>query len=118
GCQSVAHAGCPRIEISLMESFAIGKINLSSFEWETNKMMTSHFGFVAAGLVAIASAGCAADKHESSVESATKAGSAYITTSEPEGAMAVGDARASVADEQQVVLVGRIGGSVEPFVDG
>jgi hypothetical protein len=30
----------------------------------------------------------------------------------------VGDARDSVEDQQEVVLVGRIGGSAEPFVNG
>jgi hypothetical protein len=42
----------------------------------------------------------------------------FIVQSEPQGAMAVGDARRSVKDAEEVVLVGRIGGSAEPFVDG
>lgn len=42
----------------------------------------------------------------------------YIVDSEPPGAIAVGDARRTVADEDVVVLVGRVGGSKSPFVDG
>lgn len=42
----------------------------------------------------------------------------YVTKSEPAGAVAVGEARQSAKDKDEVVLVGRIGGSVEPFVDG
>lgn len=42
----------------------------------------------------------------------------YIATSEPAGAIPVGDARQSAEDKDEVVLVGRIGGSAKPFVDG
>lgn len=44
--------------------------------------------------------------------------SSYVVTSEPQGALEVGQARESVSDDEEVVLVGRIGGSAEPFVDG
>ncbi|MEQ9406562.1 MAG: hypothetical protein RIK87_02505 [Fuerstiella sp.] len=46
------------------------------------------------------------------------ADSKYLAESEPAGAMPVGEARKSVEDEQMVTLVGTIGGSTEPFVDG
>jgi len=46
------------------------------------------------------------------------ANSAYVVKTEPAGALAVGDARSSVKDQQEVVVVGRIGGSVKPFVEG
>jgi hypothetical protein len=54
------------------------------------------------------------------VEVAASAGqsSQYVANSEPEGAVPVGEARESVEDEQAVTLVGTIGGSSEPFVDG
>lgn len=42
----------------------------------------------------------------------------YKASTEPAGALPVGDARKSAKDEDKVVLVGRIGGSVKPFVDG
>ena len=54
-------------------------------------------------------------------ESDTKIGSGdsqYLADVEPEGALPVGEARKSVMDAQAVTLVGVIGGSSEPFVDG
>ncbi|MFK8114079.1 MAG: hypothetical protein AB8B91_17890 [Rubripirellula sp.] len=44
--------------------------------------------------------------------------SRYVAASEPANAMPVGEARESVKDEETVTLVGTIGGSREPFVDG
>ena len=44
--------------------------------------------------------------------------SKYVASSEPAGAMPVGEARESVENEQAATLVGTIGGSSEPFVDG
>lgn len=48
----------------------------------------------------------------------TVASSNYLADSEPTGAMAVGKAREMVEDAEAVTLVGRIGGSSKPFVDG
>lgn len=45
-------------------------------------------------------------------------GQQFVTTTEPADAVPVGTARESVQGEQEVALVGRIGGSAEPFVDG
>ncbi len=42
----------------------------------------------------------------------------YLAATEPAGATGVGDALASASDQQDVVLVGRIGGSTNPFVEG
>ena len=44
--------------------------------------------------------------------------SPFVASSEPAGAVPVGDARQSVEDQDDVVMVGRIGGSANPFVDG
>ncbi len=44
--------------------------------------------------------------------------SSYVAAAEPAGAVPVGEARQSVKDDQTVALVGIIGGSSEPFVDG
>jgi hypothetical protein len=41
-----------------------------------------------------------------------------VASSEPAGAIPVGEARASAKDQDEVVLVGRIGGSEKPFVEG
>jgi len=45
-------------------------------------------------------------------------GTRYVVDQEPAGAMPVGEARGAAGDAQSVTLVGRIGGSKEPFVDG
>jgi hypothetical protein len=45
-------------------------------------------------------------------------GAAYVLTSQPANALPVGDARKQVSDNEEVTVVGRIGGSLEPFVDG
>lgn len=44
--------------------------------------------------------------------------SKYVATIEPIGAMPVGEAREKTEDGQEVTLVGLIGGSSKPFVDG
>ncbi len=44
--------------------------------------------------------------------------SQYVLDTEPDGALAVGEAREVTQDGQEVTLVGLIGGSSEPFVDG
>lgn len=52
---------------------------------------------------------------------ASGAGSAsnpYVVSSEPSGAIPVGTARETVTDKQEVTLIGHIGGSEKPFVDG
>ena len=42
----------------------------------------------------------------------------YVATTEPAGAIPVGEAREKSEDGQEVTLVGLIGGSSKPFVDG
>jgi hypothetical protein len=44
--------------------------------------------------------------------------SPYVADTKPAGAIAVGEARQTVQDDQTVTLLGVIGGSTEPFVDG
>ena len=44
--------------------------------------------------------------------------SSVLATSEPTGAIPVGEAREKTEDGQEVTLVGRIGGSSKPFIDG
>jgi len=45
-------------------------------------------------------------------------GSAYLADTEPVGAVPVGEARRTIDDDEDITLVGIIGGSTEPFVDG
>jgi hypothetical protein len=55
---------------------------------------------------------------QESVTTGVPDSSPYLADVEPEGALPVGDARESVKDDQAVTLVGVIGGSSKPFVDG
>ena len=75
------------------------------------------FSFVVGGLFTASIIGCSGENADSPKAQATP-DATYVASSEPQGALAVGDARMEVKDEQEVVLVGRIGGSAEPFVDG
>ena len=42
----------------------------------------------------------------------------YLATEEPQGAQGIVDARKAVQNNDEVTLVGRIGGDVKPFVEG
>jgi len=46
------------------------------------------------------------------------AGEKYIALAEPNGAVPVADARKTAKTDDEITLVGRIGGSEKPFVDG
>jgi hypothetical protein len=65
----------------------------------------------------ISMVGCGKSETAHTVES-TSVASQYVAEAEPNGAVPVGEARQSVEDEQTITLVGTIGGSSEPFVDG
>lgn len=74
------------------------------------------------GFGLIATIGCAKEKAESeSSDGQTKApvdGSKYVLTKEPDGVKDVIAARKDAQDEDEVVVVGRIGGSENPWVKG
>lgn len=53
-----------------------------------------------------------------SVASPTVDGSKYLLDEEPEGATAVIQVREEANDGDEVVLVGRIGGSLDPWIEG
>lgn len=74
-------------------------------------------GLLALGVSLAILAGCAKEKPAETAD-AKSADATYVAASEPAGSVGVGDARAKVKDAEDVVLVGRIGGSVKPFVDG
>ena len=67
-----------------------------------------------------ATVGCNQSEVAQSPEPATtpSTDSEYLTTVEPSGALPVGQARQTVQNDQQVTLVGIIGGSTTPFIDG
>ena len=51
-------------------------------------------------------------------EAGSQSSSKYVATVEPAGAIPVGEAREKAEDGHEVTLVGLIGGSSKPFVDG
>jgi hypothetical protein len=69
-------------------------------------MLSSLFGTI----------GCSPSSDNADSISASK--SAYEVTTEPDGSIPIGDARRQAKDDEEVTLVGRIGGSLEPFVEG
>ena len=73
-------------------------------------------GLVSFG-VAICAVGCSPSSDTTASNTSAKS-SSYVLTSEPAGAMPVGEARKQVKDNDEVTLVGLIGGSSDPFVDG
>ena len=68
--------------------------------------------FVVAGLLA----GCGGEKVNPPKQNVD--GSKYILSSEPEGAVGVRQARKDSKDQDDVVVIGRIGGKVDPWVEG
>ncbi len=72
-----------------------------------------------AGVFFVFLVGCA-NKDSTDTTDASPPDPKYLATSEPDGAVGVGEARASLKDQEQVdvVLVGRIGGIKKPFVEG
>ena len=68
--------------------------------------------------LAIGAAGCQSEATTTSKAGSTKSASSFLADTEPADAMPVGEARAKTEDGQTVTLVGRIGGSSKPFVEG
>jgi hypothetical protein len=66
---------------------------------------------LAAGLVVLS--GCAREQPTALV---TIDGSKYLLDSEPEGGIGVTKVRKEAKDQDEVVIVGRIGGQVDPWV--
>ena len=62
--------------------------------------------------------GCAEPTSTAAKPDAAAASAAFLVNEEPADALGVGDARESVEDGQEVSLVGVIGGSRAPFVEG
>jgi hypothetical protein len=69
------------------------------------------------GVTVLGIAGCG-DGNKSPSASQAPRETKYVVMTEPAGSIPVGEARDVVKDAEEVVLVGRIGGSTEPFVDG
>ncbi len=75
----------------------------------------SHIALV---VLALGSLGCESKVAIQPTTGGAQTSSSYLVQNEPAGAVPVGEARAKVEDGQEVTLVGLIGGSSKPFVDG
>ncbi|MCD0460195.1 hypothetical protein [Roseiconus lacunae] len=86
----------------------------------TFKMMKSLASMITLTLAVSVGCGGTESESENVVESAvgSTVDSAFVSDTEPAGAVPVGTARESVENDEQVTLVGKIGGSQQPFVDG
>ncbi len=76
------------------------------------------FQMVTLVAISVSSLGCQPTNTAAPVANDSRAPSAFLAQSEPEDALPVGEARTKSEDGQEVTLVGRIGGSTKPFVDG
>ena len=72
-------------------------------------------------LALIAVVGCSENKSSGpdlASESRSRARSEFLLSTEPDGVVGVIDIRQSAKDQQEVVVVGRIGGSKDPWIEG
>jgi hypothetical protein len=83
----------------------------------TPRKMMKKFNLLVLFCFLFAPVGCSSTNDTAANNNDAKA-SQYVLTSEPTGAIPVGDARKQVKSEDEVTLVGLIGGSPDPFVDG
>ena len=70
------------------------------------------------GLLLAGVQGCAPSPSSPAQSQQVATGTKFIAKSEPANAVGVGSARETSQNDEDVVLVGRIGGSGKPFVDG
>jgi len=68
--------------------------------------------------VSIGMLGCGTSETSQTGASTSVIASPYVVATEPDGAIPVGEARQSAENEQAITLVGLIGGSSKPFVEG
>ncbi|PQO45992.1 hypothetical protein [Blastopirellula marina] len=72
------------------------------------------------GCFAIVAFGCSAESGGAAKSEPTgpsAAGAAYVLAEEPTGAIGVAEARDKAEDEKEVIVVGRIGGSSNPWIE-
>ncbi|MGH7126969.1 MAG: hypothetical protein ACREJB_16050 [Planctomycetaceae bacterium] len=73
----------------------------------------------AMALTAALAVGCAeSETPETDTAAAAAPDAVYLLATEPADALGVGDVRESSEDDESVTVIGRIGGSREPFVEG
>lgn len=68
--------------------------------------------------VMLAATGCSETAGTAATAKPSAEGAAYLAKAEPADGKGVGEVKEAAKDGDEVTLVGRIGGSAEPFVDG
>lgn len=77
------------------------------------------FALAGAAIACVVVAGCGSSPAGDAATSGVSVdGTKYLLTSEPEGGMDVIQVRETAKDKDEVVIVGRIGGSGDPWVKG
>jgi hypothetical protein len=76
--------------------------------------------FVSVGLLSALAVGCGGNEEKKNKEAATPDvdGSKYVLAERPEGAIGVREARENSKDGDEVVIVGRVGGTKDPWIEG
>lgn len=74
--------------------------------------------FMVVSVIAIVGCGMATDSAVVQTTAANIDGAKYLLNEEPEGAVGVIEARESAEDGKPLVMVGRIGGAANPWIDG
>ncbi|MEX2027245.1 MAG: hypothetical protein WEH44_08085 [Pirellulaceae bacterium] len=83
--------------------------------------MFNAYRITIAALVAVTAsivAGCNTSPSTDNAAAPSAEGAAYRLASEPAGAKGVKDVRADAKDEDEVTVVGRIGGDANPWIEG
>jgi hypothetical protein len=78
----------------------------------------SVFSFLLSAAVVGVVAGCGSSPSGTTAAGPSPEGAAYRLATEPPGATTVKDARANAKNEDKITLVGRIGGDVNPWIEG
>jgi hypothetical protein len=82
-------------------------------------MCACYTAFACLLAASLLSTGCGTSSDESTAPSlASTEGAKYLLQDEPDGAIGVIRARETAADNDELVVVGRIGGGVAPWIDG
>lgn len=83
--------------------------------------MKASITILAVSVVSVALVGCgsaSSDSADSNVTAVSFDGSKYVLADEPDGAVGVIAARGEAQDGDPIVMVGRVGGATNPWIEG
>lgn len=81
-------------------------------------MRKNRFLLPSLALLALTLAGCNQSPPAATGDQPAVPPSKYLLTTEPAGAKDVGEVRKTSKNDEEVLVVGRVGGDVDPFVEG